>query len=240
MNFVRSVTLWSLLVMGSITSALAASCGDNGIPFLDVSANDIFCSDATWARNAGVARGCTEPDPVSQLSDLCPVTAVTRAQMVLFLRRTAEATFPSVFMTESSAASAGLDGLGTPVCTTPVIPAFIAELEPTPPPNGDFLHATAVISLLGGASAADVQVNVSRSMDGSPFFAATTVGSIVTVPAGQWADATVLSVFTPNFQVDTRWRIDLTRAAGSATTGQLAGLRCQIKVIRSHAPNPPF
>ncbi|GIK87354.1 MAG: S-layer homology domain-containing protein [Burkholderiales bacterium] len=216
------------LPLAALCVALPASADPcaGASPFSDVAPGDSFCSDATWAKNANITVGCT-------IGVFCPSDPVTRAQMVLFLRRMAEATFPAAILTESSAAPSGdLDTTGVAACTTANVPA--------PGLNEHASHVVAVVSLLGGATGADVQVAVSRSANGGGFVPASTVNPILSVPAGQWVNGSVMAPAVPMLVGSTyRWRIDLARAAGSATTGELAGMRCQLKVFRSMEPVPP-
>jgi hypothetical protein len=151
--------------------------------------------------------------------------------MVLFLRRTAAATFPAMRFTESATLPPGdLDSTGVNRCTTPALALFAGA-------NASFAHVDAVASMQAGASAADVQMSVTSIVDGVPFDLPHLVNPIVTVPAGQWRQASVIASFRPLFPgTSTVWRIDLVRAAGSATTGELTALRCQIKVVSQMAP----
>jgi len=207
------------------TQAQADPCGGQS-PFNDVAQNDIFCSDATWAKNAQIVFGCNA-------TDLCPHNPVTRAQVLLFLRRMAEATFPGQVFTESSAPPSGdLDTTGVNTCTTGSIAVLTANIR--------FAHVHAVVSLRAVASA-DVQVSVGHSVDGGAFSPNHTVNQIVTVPPGQWVNASVIVSLVPISPLTSNaWRIDMSRAPGSATTGQLTDLRCQVKVITHMAPIPPF
>lgn len=209
-----------------LPNAHAAAC-TGASPFGDIAQNAIYCSDAVWASNAGIALGFAG-------GNFQPNDSVTRAQMVLFLRRTAEATFPAAILTESAAAPTGdLDGAGGVVsCTTAAIPH--------PGNNEHLAHAVAVVSLLGGAASADVQLAVSRSAGGGPFVPIGTTRPVITVAPGQWANASVMAdAVTMAAGVPSQWRIDLARATGSASTGELAGMRCQLRVYRSMSPLPP-
>ncbi len=207
--------------------AFALDCGDDPSPFEDVFYYDSFCTDAVWAKNANITKGCADG------SIFCPNDPVTRAQMVLFLRRMAEATYASAILTESAAAPSGdLDGPGVAACTTASAPVSTGNLH--------FAHVVAVVWLHGGADAAEVQLALSRSFDGTTFLpVGTGVGSVVTVPAGQWVTATVMGLMIADAGLipgaSSQWRIDLSRLAGSVTTGELAGLRCQLKVFRTMA-----
>lgn len=203
--------------------ALAFPCGDDPSPFNDVFYFDSYCTEAAWAKNAGITVGCGDG------SIFCPNDPVTRAQMVLFMRRLAQATFPTVDLTEIPIAPAGdLDGPGIDACDTILFPPSGS--------NAHLVHVVAVVWLQGGALAADVQINLSRSMDGASFVPLGTVGSVVTVPPGDWVAATVLgpavldNVGGPG--TSSVWRIDLSRLAGSSTTGELAWVRCQMKFFR--------
>jgi hypothetical protein len=58
------------------------------------------------------------------------------------------------------------------------------------------------------------------------------VKPIVTVPAGQWRQASVITFYRPVLpQGTTDWQVVLARAPGSSTTGELTDVRCQIKAI---------
>jgi hypothetical protein len=222
----RSLVLLAFLVAGVASGPARSDPCTGPSPFPDVPASAIFCSDALWAKNANVTLGCT-------VNAFCPGDPVTRGQMVLFMRRLAEAIFPVVLLlTESTAAPSGdLDGAGVAVCTTNPFNMPAADA------NDRFVHANAVVSLRAGASA-DVQVVVSRSVDGGAFVPAHTVPQLLTVPAGQWATASVMigygAPLVPGSSY--RWRIDLSRAPGSATTGELTDQRCQLKVRHQMDP----
>ena len=84
--------LFATSMLLPVEEALAEQCGDDPSPFEDVFYYDGFCTDAVWAKNANITKGCADG------SIFCPNDPVTRAQMVLFMRRMAEATFPSVFL----------------------------------------------------------------------------------------------------------------------------------------------
>jgi hypothetical protein len=197
-------------------------------PFGDVAQGALFCTDATWARNASITFGCGSG------VDFCPDLSVTRAQMVLFLRRTAEATFPLSRFVESASLPAGdLDGAGLSSCATP--PLAVASTA-----NARYAHVHGVVSMRAGANAADVQMSVGHSIDGGAFTPDHTANQITSIPAGQWGNAAVMVSFvllapgTSNV-----WRIDLARAVGSATTGELSDLRCQLKVVSHMDFDPP-
>ena len=153
MKCLPAVLLFPALLLMELPGAHAASCS-GASPFGDVAQDAIYCSDALWAKNAGVTLGCT-------LQEFCPNDAVTRAQMVLFLRRTAEAGFPAAVQTESSELAPGSLGTGLAACTT--------LATPHPGTNEQLAHVIAVVSLQGGAANADVQLSVSRSAGGGPF-----------------------------------------------------------------------
>ena len=225
MRCVRSAACLPLFAFSVALPAAAGVCTGPS-PFSDVAQSDPFCSDATWAKNASISVGCA-------VGIFCPSNPVTRAQMVLFLRRMADATFPAAILTESSAAPSGdLDTTGVAACTTANVPA--------PGLNEHAMHAVAVVSLKGGASSADVRLAVSRSADGGAFVPASTVNPVLSVPAGQWVNGSIMAPVVPLLVGSTyRWRIDLGRASGSPTTGELAEMRCQLKVFRSMEPVPP-
>jgi hypothetical protein len=224
----RQTLLRALLIVACVgtTQAQADPCGGQS-PFTDVPQNAGFCSDATWAKNANITTGCTA-------TTFCPFLDVTRAQMVLFLRRMAVATFPTSRFTESFTLPPGdLDAAGVHSCTTPAI-----DLPSTA--NLSFAHVHAIVSMRAGASDADVQMRVGHSMDGGGF-SSHALSQIVTVPAGQWASGSVMVGFASVFPgTSNEWRVELYRAPGSATTGELSDLRCQIKVISLMAPVPPI
>lgn len=211
------------LVFVETGAARAGECGDAGTPFNDLTIYDIFCTEATWAKNAGITLGCGP-------GIFCPGDPVSRAQMVLFLRRLAVAAFPEVILAESSAAPSGdLDTApGVTACTT-------VQYAVPPEANGRLWHAHAVVSMQGGAADADVQLGVSQLLFGAsgPSFPMVSP-PVVHVPAGQWRNASVEISSAFMFPgASHSWRINLTRSAGSATTGELAGLRCQLKIVHA-------
>jgi hypothetical protein len=224
------------LLLGVVVSTVllaqpvrADTCGDNTPPFDDVAQNAGFCSDAVWARNANITLGCGDG------TNFCPQDAVTRAQMALFVRRFAESTFPVHRTSESTALPAGdLDTTGLDACTTtPIVLDAGANLS--------FAHLEAVVSMQGGASAADVEVSITFIRDGAPVGPGHLVNPVTTVPVGQWIHASVIGGFRPVFPgTSNAWRVHVARAPGSATAGELAGLRCQLKVVSIGAPIPPF
>jgi hypothetical protein len=222
-------TVLAIVGLFLATQAHAEGCGDNPLPFQDVTQNDIFCTDAAWAKNANITLGCGDG------TNFCPAEDVTRAQMVLFLRRTAEATFPVNRFAESSLLPPGdLDGTGLNGCTT-------APISLPASANFSFAQLDAVVSMQGGASAADVEVSVITILDGMAFGPAHLVNSIATVPAGQWAHASVTTGFRPLPPgTSNSWRIHVARAPGSASTGELVALRCQVKAVSIQAPVPPI
>ena len=210
------------------TPARADACS-GASPFIDIPQAAGFCSDALWARNALVTVGCGAGPT------FCPGQSVTRAQMVLFLRRTAEATFPSSSFAESATLPAGdLDTTGLATCTT-------TSLAVSADANARYAHVHGVVSMQAGASPVDVQVSVGHSVNGGAFTADHAATHIVTIPAAQWNSGAVIAGFVPiSPGTANLWRIDLTRAPGSATTGELVGLRCQLKVISHMDAFPPL
>ena len=224
-----ALLLGAILALSLTPRARADTCGDNAPPFEDVPQNAGFCSDAAWARNANITLGCGDG------TNFCPQDAVTRAQMVLFLRRFAESTFPVDRTSESTVLPPGdLNTTGLDSCTTPPLVLDASA-------NLSFAHLEAVVSLEGGASAADVEVSVTLVRDGTPIGPSHVVNPVTTVPAGQWIHTSVLGGFRPIAPgTSNAWRVHVARASGSATSGQLAGLRCQLKVVSIGAPVPPF
>jgi hypothetical protein len=224
----RQTLLRALLIVACVGTAPAQAdpCGGQS-PFIDVPQNAGYCGDATWAKNANITTGCTA-------TTFCPSSDVTRAQMVLFLRRMAVATFPTSRFTESFTLPPGdLDTTGVSSCTTPAIDLLATA-------NLSFAHVHAVVSMRAGAGAADVQIRVGHSMDGGGF-SSHALPQIVTVPAGQWGNGFVMAGFMPVFPgTSNEWRVELYRAPGSSTTGELSDLRCQLKVISLMAPVPPI
>ena len=223
-----TVSLVSVATLLLPAAARADPCA-GASPFQDVLQAAGFCSDALWARNALITVGCGA-GPI-----FCPGQSVTRAQMVLFLRRTAEATFPSSRFAESSTLPAGdLDTTGLATCTTTSI-TVAADA------NARHAHVHGVVSMQAGGSPVDVQMSVGHSVNGGAFTADHAATQIVTIPAGQWTTGAVMAGFVPIAPGTANlWRIDLSRAPGSATTGELANLRCQLKVISHMDAFPPL
>jgi hypothetical protein len=218
MKVTPTVSLFWLVTLLSPTQARADPCSGPS-PFADVSGAAGFCSDALWAKNANITTGCTG-------TLFCPGNPVTRAQMVLFLRRTALATYPANPHAESATLPAGdLDTTGLNSCTT-TLPLNVGA-------NASYAHVHAVVSMQAGASAADVQVSVGHSVSGGPFTPDHTTSQIVTIPAGQWGNASVIVnlVKLAAGSLNHFWRVNLARAPGSATTGELTALRCQLRVL---------
>jgi hypothetical protein len=218
MRATLTVSILSIVALFSATPARADPCA-GASPFGDVPPGASYCTDALWAKNANITDGCGP-------SIFCPSSSVTRAQMVLFLRRMAGATFPANPHAESATLPAGdLDTTGLNSCTTTL--AWNAGA------NASYAHVHAVVSMQAGASAADVQVSVGHSVNGGAFIPDHTTNQIVTVPAGQWGNASVIVNFVklPANSLNHFWRVDLARAPGSATTGELTALRCQLRVL---------
>jgi hypothetical protein len=218
MKVTRTVSLFWIVTLLSPTQVHADPCTGPS-PFLDVPAAASFCADALWAKNANITTGCG-------VNVFCPGSPVTRAQMVLFLRRMAGATYPANPHAESATLPAGdLDTTGLNSCTTTLALGVGA--------NASYAHVHAVVSMQAGASAADVQVSVGHSVNGGAFIPDHTTNQIVTVPAGQWGNASVIVNFVKLAanSLNHFWRVNLARAPGSATTGELTALRCQLRVL---------
>jgi hypothetical protein len=208
-----------MFAMLSPTQARADECPEGtDPPFADIVNGDSFCEEAAWAKAAEITLGCDAFD------NFCPYDFVTRAQMVLFLRRMAEATSPVSRFFESSALPPGDLDTGGLACTT-------SPLNVPTDAYGGFVLVDAVVSMRAGASAADVELTVNQrylGVGGPAHF----VKPIVTVPAGQWRQASVITFYRPVLpQGTTDWQVVLARAPGSSTTGELTDVRCQIKAI---------
>jgi hypothetical protein len=215
------VFLFSIVTLLASTQAQADPCGGLS-PFTDVAQADIFCSEALWARNAMVTLGCTTA------TTFCPGTTVTRAQMVLFMQRLSEAVVDNVDFTESSTPPTGdLDSSGVQMCTSAPITIPASGVGSI----GRYAHAQGVISIRANALA-DIQVRLTRSDNGGSFSTDHNEIPLVSVPGGQWAMASVM--IGKNNRLDegstTQFRLELFRAIGSATTGEVTDIRCQLKV----------
>ena len=83
-----SVSLLSIVALFSAAQVHAGPCTGPS-PFGDVAQNDIFCSDATWAKNAQIVAGCNATAVVlarapgssttGELTDLhCQINVIAR------------------------------------------------------------------------------------------------------------------------------------------------------------------
>lgn len=174
-------------------------------------------------RNANVTVGCGLGE------NYCPQLNVNRAQMALFMRRLAEALEPDVIFVESdtTAISGDLDSGRVPTCQHGGIMVLPIDVNPL------YVHAFGVVSMRATALA-DVQVRLTRSVDGGSFQPRGTVAPAVTVAPGQWIVVSVVSPFCNrlNRGTSTRHRLELTRAPGSvSTTGEIEQIRCQLKLV---------
>jgi hypothetical protein len=218
-SLVRALALGAALLVPvlSASPARAQSCAG----FNDVFVSDAFCTDVTWLKNGGVTLGCTG-------LSYCPTGNVTRAQMALFMRRLAEATFQDINLVESSTPPSGQLAAGVSACTTQPLTIPASGL------NGRRVHINAIVSMRSNASA-DVRLSIVRSDDGGPFnIVEQSEFPIVTVPTGQWVMGAVMSQLDVAVAPGTssRWRIDLQRAPGGST-GEITNLICQLKMFNN-------
>jgi hypothetical protein len=220
MRAVLTVWLFAIVAMFSATQARADECPEGtDPPFADILNSDDFCTEAEWAKAAEITTGCDASGDF-----FCPYDFVSRAQMVLFLRRMAKATFPVSRFYESSALPPGDLDMGGLACTT-------SPLNVPTDSYGGVVLVDAVVSMRAGTSAADVELTVYQRVLGVGG-AAHFVKPIVTVPAGQWRQASVITLYRPVFPHSTNdWQVVLARAPGSSTTGELTDVHCQIKAI---------
>jgi len=225
MNRILAVCVVALLaLLAASPKAHAQPCPNPpGSPFGDVNSFDFFCSDVLWARNANVTVGCGNGE------NFCVGQNVTRVQMALFMRRLAEALEPDVLVSESDTTglSGDLDSGGVAVCSNLVVSVGANDGIPR------YIHAFGNVSMRTTALT-DVQARITRSLNDGAYVPVNAVSPAITVQPSEWGN---VSVVTPlgnrldrgNFA---RYRVELSRASGGpATTGELAHVRCQLKLI---------
>lgn len=91
----RNLLITILLVASGVAGEASAQfCpGAPGWVFEDIAANDPYCSQITWLARRGITFGCSEINDKRRL--FCPDERVTREDLAAFLKRTADALFPS-------------------------------------------------------------------------------------------------------------------------------------------------
>ena len=219
------VLMFSVVTLFAATSAHASPCGGPSA-FPDVAQGDSFCSDVIWLRNANVTLGCGNG------TNFCPGLPVTRGQMALFMQRLARATTPGIGFVESSTLDTGdLDTTGYQLCETPGVHGARTVA------NDRYWHGEGNVSIRTNGTA-DVQVRLTWSINGDPFQTAHERIPLVTVPANTWTTAHVMmglgELIAPGNTYD--FRLELFRAAGSSTTGELTDIRCQLKITTIPVP----
>lgn len=225
MNRILAICVVALLaLLAASPRANAQPCPvPPGSPFGDVDSFDFFCSDVLWVRNASVTLGCGNGD------NFCVGRNVSRVQMALFMRRLAEALEPDVLVSESDTTglSGDLDAGGVPMCSNLAVSVDVNDGIP------HYIHAFGVVSMRTTALA-DVQVRVTRSLNDGAYVPVNAVAPAITVQPSEWGHVAVVApvgnrLDRGNFA---RYRIEASRASGGpATTGELAHLRCQLKLI---------
>lgn len=208
------------------------------LPFVDVQTSDTFCSQVLWLRNANVTLGCG-----GEGGNLyCPTSAVTRAQMALFMYRLSNAVSPGIGFVESSSPPEGdLDtGNGVILCETPEVHGARAVRNPR------YWHAEGNVSFKASTAApVDIQV---RLVSRVTYSGGGTETSVVhqSVPnasaaADGWGNVQVMvgpgDLMNPGDLWD--FYLQLYRALGSTTTAELGQVRCQLKITTHDLPALP-
>ena len=184
--------------------------------FTDVDSTNGFCKNVEWLKNRGITTGCD----TSTL--YCPSREVTRLQMAAFLNRLANAMTTEVRTVYT--AGGGLDLDASPrVCST------IDRTETFP----RTAHGIAVVGAGQGTGDKDFAIVVVESTNsGTSWTPLTVTRPAVTVGLNTRKTTTVLvparalAVNTPY-----RWAIQVSRVAGSATTGDVNNYHCQLQIL---------
>ena len=208
MRILRSLLAALALLLVS-RGAVASSCLGPS-PFDDIAQNDPICSNAEWLKNRGVTLGCTA-------NLYCPLAAVSRAQMALFMNRLAVALVPSVNLTEDLANSVAL-GLPSFHCVTPqyVITDFARQIVLIG-------HVSALLDAAGAYSATIVYNTTGVSND----FDQLTSGTLERTAASAATYAHASTSTAVNLDVGTTYRFALRVLRVNGAT-EATSVRCNL------------
>jgi hypothetical protein len=195
-----------------ISGVAAAPCAG----FTDVDSQSGFCKNVEWLKNRDITTGC------STSTLYCPNDNVTRIQMSAFLNRLANALTTEVIAVYTAGGALDLE-------TSPRVCSTVNKTVKFP----HTAHGIAVVGAGQGAGDKDVAIVVVESIDsGVTWTPVTVIRPAVTVGLNTRRTTTVL-VPPRALVVNTpyRWAIQISRVAGSATTGDVNGYHCQLQLL---------
>ena len=212
----------TFLVLAAALAATTAARSDAApcAGFTDLDSTDPFCANIEWIRNRFVTHGCLST------SVYCPNDLVFRDSMALFLRRLGNSLTGRLSINASNPALPFLDLDSAPqkhLCQS--TPNFAVTF----PLLG---RAYAVVDASGGSNGpADIFVRMRESQDNGATWTDVSPMQIATLADG-FNSRVSLRTMTPPREIPAGAKYDyvvaIGRLPGSATTGDLGQVRCEI------------
>jgi hypothetical protein len=221
----------TLALGGTAAPALAANCGiDAGFTgFTDVQDTDTICNSVQWLRNRQITVGCTST------TEYCPLNAVTRGSMALFLNRLGNAITPKWV---SLRAGTGGGNALAPTNSIHVCETLATDLPAVNYPQRLRARGTVSAPISGDA----VGLAVRRSLNGGSIFSMNTMSTelLLNNPTGDQLLHWSASMDVPPGNSVSVMIAIINRGAGTLTIG--GGGRCAIEVetVSAISASAPF
>jgi hypothetical protein len=200
----------------TFTLYVVAACGG----FTDIPGGAIYCNAADWLSNRGVTVGCAA-------GLYCPNDPVTRAQMALFMQRLGDIISPQSYSDNVQSTGALTIDNRPAFCTTPDFPG-------NTPANTNYPRVALITwSFEGNASdPLTARVFSQTSFDSGGTFGTNEVNlKRVQAQAQGWVGTTATVKVAIPAGAAPRFRLRIDREAGTVTTGNFIGGRCNIAVM---------
>ena len=192
--------------------------------FTDVDDTSLFCRNVEWMKNRGVTLGCTS------VTAYCPNDPVIRLAMAAFLHRLGNAmTAVQLQRTGGAIGTIDLDAASVPSsCATGLVNSQYVVQSPR------FAHGQAVLVAGPGTGTADIGLQIVESTDGGTTWdAVSPIHAASRIDNGQTSSPLSAMMGPRDLVVGTGYlyALRISRAAGSATTGDLEGaFQCFIRI----------